>query len=373
MFPFQPHLIDLTHPMHTAMPVFPGDPECRFQPHTDIATEGYRVACLHLGTHQGTHVDAPSHFLSDGATVESLPLTQLCGPAILINLESKGSPGSTIDVPDLAAYADLILPQSRVLIYTGWDANFGQAAFFVDSPGLTPEACRWLMARQVSLVGLDLPTLHPSLFAETHVPLLSAGIVVVESINLRPLLPFADEHIHLIVAPLPLTGLDGSPVRAMAAVWARPRPGGSSAHSTVHITPVTTAHQMLDAFAIRDTVFVEEQGVDMREEHDALDREALHLLAYVDGEAVGTLRLLLNGTEATVGRFAVLKSHRGQGIGRALMEWVIAWAPTAGVTKLKLHAQTHALGFYQSCGFRAHGPEFMEAGIPHRTMERDVP
>lgn len=138
------------------------------------------------------------------------------------------------------------------------------------------------------------------------------------------------------------------------------------------IEPVRTAYEMLEALDIRRKVFVDEQKVDMAEEYDGLDRHALHALAYVDGRAVGTLRLLRDGDTGKVGRFAVLREYRGRGVGRALLDWVIRVSPSLGLRKLALHAQTHAAAFYEKAGFRVCGPEFMEAGIPHVPMEREI-
>lgn len=367
-------IIDLTHPIAPKMPVFPGDPECTLEPHASFETDGYRVTRLSFGSHMGTHLDAPSHFLASGTSVDMLPLQQLCGPATLIELRTKGAAGALIDVPDLAPYASVLLPQARVLLYTGWDEYYGSEAFFADSPGLTPDACRWLAAKGLAVLGLDLPTLHPTEFAETHVPLLEAGTVVVESLRLGRLTPYADKPFMFGAMPLPLIGVDGSPVRAFAIVPHDPDPEVSAEGTTpsVRVEPVQSARQMLDAFFIRDTVFVNEQGVAMAEEHDDLDKEALHVLAYADGTPVGTLRLLREGTTAKVGRFAVLKEYRGRGIGRELMAWVIRCAPAFGLTKLVLHAQTYAAEFYRKAGFEVCGPEFMEAGIPHLPMERKV-
>lgn len=373
MLTFLPRWIDLTHPVYPGVPVFPGDPECTFTPHAELVQDGYRVTRLCCGTHLGTHLDAPSHFLPDGAPVDLIPLEHLCGPAVLLDLSHKGAPKSVIDASDLEPFADRLVPGARALIRTGWDVRFGTEAFFNDQPGFTPEACRWLAARRLRLLGLDVPSLHPALFAPTHVPLLQAGTVIVESLRLTPLCPYAAGPIAFFAAPLPLRGLDGSPVRAFAAVPGTYCEDEPAKPPAVHVEVVTSATQMLDALAIREAVFVDEQGVDWRLERDAADRTALHLLAYRHGEPAGTLRLLVRDAgEVAIGRFAVLRAHRGQGVGRALMEWVLIWARDTGVAKLTLHAQVHAAGFYRRFGFEVCGPQFIEAGILHVPMERDV-
>ncbi len=117
--------------------------------------------------------------------------------------------------------------------------------------------------------------------------------------------------------------------------------------------------------ALRRAVFVVEQQVPEDEEWDQQDAVSQHVLAIVDGEAVGTGRLLPDGH---IGRMAVLKAWRGRGAGRALLRELIAMARHAGFSEAVLHAQTHAIKFYEKQGFTAEGAEFMEAGIAHRVM-----
>ena len=116
---------------------------------------------------------------------------------------------------------------------------------------------------------------------------------------------------------------------------------------------------------IRRIVFIDEQQVPQEEEWDGLDTECLHFLATLNGEPVGTARLLPDGH---IGRVAVLSSARGTGIGYQLMEAAIKAAREAGHPHAALSAQLHALAFYERLGFVAHGDVFMDAGIPHREM-----
>lgn len=118
--------------------------------------------------------------------------------------------------------------------------------------------------------------------------------------------------------------------------------------------------------AVRKTVFVVEQSVPEQLEWDGLDEQCIHVLAETAaGEAIGTGRLLPDGH---IGRMAVLKHWRGKGVGSAILEELIAAARERGFESAALNAQTHALGFYARLGFEVVGDEFMEAGIPHRTM-----
>ncbi len=120
------------------------------------------------------------------------------------------------------------------------------------------------------------------------------------------------------------------------------------------------------AQALRIEVFVVEQGVPVELEWDEADEVSLHAVAYdEEGMPVATGRLLPDGH---IGRMAVRKSARGQGIGGLVLLALLDEAKRLGYSELVLHAQTHAVGFYLKHGFKIEGDEFSEAGIPHRKM-----
>lgn len=120
---------------------------------------------------------------------------------------------------------------------------------------------------------------------------------------------------------------------------------------------------------LRHIVFTAEQGVSPELELDGRDNTAVHLLAKINGRAVGTARLLSDGQIGKIGRVCVLQSDRGAGLGAALIRAAVAeFAARPGITTVKLGAQTHALGFYERLGFTATGPEYQDAGIAHRDM-----
>ena len=117
--------------------------------------------------------------------------------------------------------------------------------------------------------------------------------------------------------------------------------------------------------AVRLAVFVEEQGVSLAEEFDADDARAAHWLALNGGAPVGTVRLVGD----RLGRLAVLRAHRGRGIGGALVRAVLAAAAAAGLARLRAAVQSGAVEWYAQRGWRVYGPEFPDAGIPHRMAE----
>ncbi|MBT2525800.1 GNAT family N-acetyltransferase [Streptomyces sp. ISL-99] len=134
-------------------------------------------------------------------------------------------------------------------------------------------------------------------------------------------------------------------------------------------------------FAVRKQVFVVEQEVPADIEHDGYDAGAVHVLAVTGaGLPLGTGRLLCGaaaagktGGDATVGalgRLAVSREARGLGVGAALVRAIEDAARERGLRAVDLHAQTHALGFYERLGYVVYGPEFADAGISHRAMRR---
>lgn len=125
--------------------------------------------------------------------------------------------------------------------------------------------------------------------------------------------------------------------------------------------------------ALRREVFMEEQGISEADEMDDLDDQAVHLLATDDGKLVGTARLLFDGDTGKIGRICVVKSHRGAGLGRDLVQAGIDHLKTMpGITQAKLGAQEYAIPFYEKLGFTVCGPIYDDAGIPHRDMIRSL-
>ncbi len=121
--------------------------------------------------------------------------------------------------------------------------------------------------------------------------------------------------------------------------------------------------------ALRRVVFIEEQGVSPQDEMDGRDGVARHLLARLDGTPIGTARLLTEGPVGKIGRVCVRAEARGKGVGVALIRAAVEiFRSEPGIQKVKLGAQTHAMGFYAALGFEAVGEVYQDAGIPHRDM-----
>ena len=137
----------------------------------------------------------------------------------------------------------------------------------------------------------------------------------------------------------------------------------------------TADAEMEQCYRIRAEVFIGEQSVPADLERDEYDASALHFLTCEDGRAIAAARVVLkdNNRVAKIGRVAVIAARRGLGIGRMLMAAIEQSPELQKVERFALEAQTHALQFYAQLGYVAYGEEFMDAGIPHRSMQKDNP
>ncbi|WP_419209564.1 GNAT family N-acetyltransferase [Photobacterium leiognathi subsp. mandapamensis] len=118
---------------------------------------------------------------------------------------------------------------------------------------------------------------------------------------------------------------------------------------------------------VREQVFIQEQQIDPEIEFDNLDSAAVHVLVMDGEQPLGTGRILSDGH---IGRIAIMKAARGQGLGAKVVQALVEYAQQQGYPRLDLGAQTHAVDFYRKLGFMPYGDEFMEANIPHQAMEQ---
>ncbi|RZU32135.1 cyclase family protein [Blastococcus saxobsidens] len=212
-------VVDLSHPLADGMPVYPGDPLVRIGSATTVREHGYNVLHVAMGSQTGTHVDAPYHFLDDGARIDELPLELFLAPAVVVDVRGK-RPHTAITWSDLRPVADRLGPGRMLLLHTGWDAHWGSDEYF-GHPFLDGEAAERVVAAGVRTVGLDALSLdetvldgNPAGGFAAHLAVLGAGGVIVE--NLRGLDALEAVEPVVSVLPLRLAGADGAPVRAVA-------------------------------------------------------------------------------------------------------------------------------------------------------------
>ena len=140
---------------------------------------------------------------------------------------------------------------------------------------------------------------------------------------------------------------------------------------TVGARVASTAADRAAAYTVRHQVFVDEQGVAPELERDQADATAVHVIAFLAGEVVGTGRFVDAGDgTARVGRMAVLPDARGRGVGAAVLGGLETAAAERALRTVTLHAQLSARSFYERLGYAAYGAEFTEAGIRHVAMRR---
>lgn len=200
--------VDLTHPLVSGTAGYPGDPGARFELVHDHSKAGYHVTELHLGSHVGTHIDAPLHVVPDAADVSEFPLTSLVGPARMIDL-GQVAPRAEIGLRDVGAFT----AGERVLLRTGWASRFGTDEYHDSYPELGEDLIAAAAEAGVALLGIEQPSIRHTHGVELHQMLLDAGIALVEGLRLTDL---TKEQFLLACLPLPLSGVDGSPVRAIA-------------------------------------------------------------------------------------------------------------------------------------------------------------
>ncbi|ESP87021.1 cyclase family protein [Candidatus Halobonum tyrrellensis] len=206
---------DLTHAVESGMPVFPGDPEVRVDPHATHEADGYRVSAVACGSHTGTHVDAPSHTEPDGRDVDALGVDRFVRDAVRVDCRGR-APRAPIGADALPAVdADLLVVQ------TGWDDHWGEDRY-VDHPYLTADAAAFCADRgyDVAVDALnvdptptdDAPPDEPA-GVPAHHALLGDDRLIFENLTGLAGLP---DRFEFLAFPLNLAGGDGAPVRAVA-------------------------------------------------------------------------------------------------------------------------------------------------------------
>ena len=216
-------IIDLTMNIEEGMQSFPK----YWHPFPEITQlgrhgiENRETRKLVLGTHTGTHIDAPLHFIEGGTTVENIPLEKLVGPASVIDLTAFG-PGEEVGVEDLSSSLAK-RSANRLLMRFDWDRYLGSMEYYTKSPYLSEESAHWLVDQGCFLLGMDtsmpdnpINGKDSKLDSPIHKILLGNDVILLEYlVNLSSL----DQSIvELVVAPLKITGGDGSPVRAFVII-----------------------------------------------------------------------------------------------------------------------------------------------------------
>jgi arylformamidase len=202
---------DITLTITPDMVVWPDDPPVKFESLSKIEDgETANVTQISMSVHTGTHIDAPYHFIEDGAGVDTIPIKLLTGRCYVLHL-----PDADLITLDMVQNSPIPPRTKRVLFKTRnsdlWAS--GNNTFQEDFVALAPDAAEYLIGRGVKLVGIDYLSIAP--FGDsvpTHEMLLSSGIVVVEGLNLHEV---SQGRYTLYCLPLKIGGADGAPARAI--------------------------------------------------------------------------------------------------------------------------------------------------------------
>ena len=211
-------VVDLSVVVDARTQVYPGDPVPDLRPATRIETHGYNVLALSLGSHTGTHVDAPYHFLEGGPRLEDLDLGLFVGPGVIADVRGH-APRTPVTWEELQPVADRLGPGAILAIRTGWaEERYGTPAY-LDHPSLDPAACEEVLARGVRTIAIDAlspdPTADPTADFACHRLVLGAGGAICENLANLGAVDFPDPLFVLL--PLRLGGdADGAPCRAVA-------------------------------------------------------------------------------------------------------------------------------------------------------------
>ena len=209
-------IVDLSHPIHPAMPVYPGSSPPRIDILTEVQADGFEERRLELSTHTGTHVDAPAHMLAEAEPLSRLPLEHFYGRAIMLPLVDHDSP--QILKSDLQPNYGRLIKADFVLLHTGWSRYWGQAVYFDQFPVLDAGAALWLSDLGLKGIGIDTPSVDPRDCNDytIHKTLLRRSVVLIE--NLTNLNQLPQDLFTFVCFPLPVHQADGSPVRAVAII-----------------------------------------------------------------------------------------------------------------------------------------------------------
>lgn len=215
--------IDLSHPLEPGPPTYPGDPPVEIEPHATHGDVGYEVARLAMGSHSGTHVDAPRHLLADGATLDEFPIETFAFEAVRVSVPDPDprQPITRADLPDLPDIDTDLRDAELAAVHTGWDARWGSPGY-LDHPYLAPDLAEWL-ADHGCHVGIDAISVDPTPTDRTtsdepegfpaHRALLGADRLLVENLTGLASVP---DRFTLLAFPLAVPDADGAPVRAVA-------------------------------------------------------------------------------------------------------------------------------------------------------------
>ncbi len=220
-------IIDISQPISTEMPHWPGDPPTSIEPSTTVARDGYALNRVTIGEHSGTHIGAPSHFNESGWSIDHIPASNLVAPAVIINIEKQciNNPNFLLTPSDITrwekAFGSINL-KSVVLVKTGWgrywssDTYLGKDEYGLHFPGISFEAVEFLI-RQRHIFGLGIDTAGidggQSTTFSANIKLAENNLFHLENLNLQSV---TTNRLLIFIGALKIQNGSGSPCRIIA-------------------------------------------------------------------------------------------------------------------------------------------------------------
>jgi len=213
-------MLDLTMPFSEKTIPVPGHPCPRLEPLTTLERDGVRNTTMTISIHTGTHIDAPSHFIEDGASIDQIPIDRFRRPGLCLDLRSMAEEGSPITLGHLksAGFEPSETEGTILMLATGWsDEAWQSERLYEANPFLAEDAAEAVAEAAPSALGLDFAVDDTKPWPN-HTILLGAGVLLIENLMRLPELPTAGFEVTAF--PLRLVGQNGGPTRVVA------EPGG---------------------------------------------------------------------------------------------------------------------------------------------------
>ncbi|KAA2281600.1 cyclase family protein [Candidatus Nitrosocosmicus sp. SS] len=213
-------IYDISHTISKDMTVYPGDPEPDFMPYHTKENDNFNVTKIIMGSHTGTHIDAQTHFLNYGNSIDKEPLNKFIGECIIVDFSKKKKIGEGITDSDLKSYFEStkVKENDIILLYTGTskDCYLGHMDTKHNFTFIEPPAARWIVDNKIKCVGIDTMSIekYGTKDGVCHDILLSNGVGIIENLNSN-LEELCGKRMFLVCLPLSFKGIDGSPSRAI--------------------------------------------------------------------------------------------------------------------------------------------------------------
>jgi arylformamidase len=215
MYDFK-NAVDLTHVLENGMPVYPGDPAPVFESYATLSKNGVNLTRLIMGSHTGTHIDAPRHFIDNGIGIDKILPDKLIGEGYVADLSRKPI-GSGISSEDLQAYDRHIRPDDIVICYTGCSDHWDEDQVRTNYTFLTEDGADHIVSKKARAVGIDYLSVEKFKAKDpiAHKTLLRNGVFIIESLSNAVKL-LVGQRVLMICLPIKLKNGDGAPSRVLA-------------------------------------------------------------------------------------------------------------------------------------------------------------